>query len=89
MLALVPAPHPAAAVPPAVVPAAAVRHRVDLRHRPRRSPVVELGAHRDLRARRERALREAAAAPVRYLPTGFVEALQGTWGPIAAVEPEA
>jgi hypothetical protein len=85
VLALVPAPRPA----PAVVPVTAVRHRVDLRHRPRRSPVVELGAHRALRDRRERALREAAAAPVRYVPAAFVDALQGAWGAVPVVEREA
>lgn len=39
------------------------------------------------RSRHEAAVRAAAAAPIRYLPAAFVEALQGSWGEASVLEP--
>ena len=71
-----PTPRSTADTPDAVAPVRRpAPHRVDLHAR--RQGAVELAAYRD---RHARAVRAAAAAPVRYVPAAFVEALQGSWG---------
>ena len=47
---------------------------------------VELAAWR---SRHEGAVRRTAAAPVRYVPAAFLDALQGTWGDLEPVEAAA
>lgn len=48
------------------------------------SPVpVDLAAWR---SRHEGAVRRTAAAPVRYVPAAFLDALQGSWGDLEPVE---
>lgn len=41
------------------------------------------------RHRHERAVRRAAAAPVRYVPAAFLDALQGSWSGLEPVEAAA
>jgi hypothetical protein len=56
--------------PPVMLPLPTTSHVVEDR-------VVDLGARR---AAAEAAVRAAAAAPVRHLPTAFLDALHGSWG---------
>lgn len=39
------------------------------------------------RSRHEPSVRARAAAPIRYLPAAFLDALQGSWGDITPIEP--
>ncbi|MDP3711487.1 MAG: hypothetical protein Q8R60_03235 [Mycobacteriales bacterium] len=41
------------------------------------------------RSRHEVAVRRTAAAPVRYVPAAFLDALQGSWGGLEPVEAAA
>lgn len=41
------------------------------------------------RTRHTTAVRSAAAAPVRYVPAAFLDALQGAWGDLEPVEAAA